>query len=94
VVRKSTVLEGLLIHRVQPQYPVIAKQLHIQGAVVVDALIGRDGRIEQATVIRGQALLNRSAVEAIKQWQYRPYYLNGEPVEVETEITVNFVMEH
>jgi periplasmic protein TonB len=94
VVRKSAVLEGLLIHRVQPQYPVIAKQLHIQGAVVVDALIGRDGRIEQATVIRGQALLNRSAVEAIKQWQYRPYYLNGEPVEVETEITVNFVMEH
>jgi periplasmic protein TonB len=94
VVRKSSVLEGLLIDRVEPQYPTIAKQLHIQGAVVIDALIGRDGRIEQTTVIRGQALLNKSAMEAIKQWQYRPYYLNGEPVEVETQITVNFVMEH
>ncbi len=93
VVRKSSVLEGLLIHRVEPQYPNIAKQLHIQGAVVIDAFIGRDGRIEQTTVIRGQALLNKSAVEAIKHWQYRPYLLNGEPVEVETQITVNFVMD-
>jgi periplasmic protein TonB len=77
-----------------PVDPSSAKQLYIQGAVVIDALIGRDGRIEQTTVIRGQALLNKSAMEAIKQWQYRPYYLNGEPVEVETQITVNFVMEH
>jgi len=93
VVRTSSMMEGSLIHRVQPQYPAIAKQLHIQGAVVVNAIIGRDGRIEQAQVIRGQALLDRAALDAVRQWQYRPYYLNGEPIEVETQITVNFVLE-
>ncbi len=93
VVRTSSMMEGSLIHRVQPQYPAIAKQLHIQGAVVVNAIIGRDGRIEQAQVIRGQALLDRAALDAVRQWQYRPYYLNGEPIEVETQITVNFVLQ-
>jgi protein TonB len=93
LIRTSSVMEGLLIHRVQPQYPAIARQLHIQGAVIVDAIIGRDGHIQQAHVTRGQTLLNNSALEAVKQWQYRPYHLNGEPIEVETQITVNFVME-
>ncbi len=93
LVRTSVIMEGNLIHRVQPQYPAIAKQLHIQGAVVVNAIIGRDGRIGQAQVIRGLALLNRAALDAVRQWQYRPYYLNGEPIEVETQITVNFVLE-
>jgi periplasmic protein TonB len=93
VVRTSSMMEGSLIHRVQPRYPAIAKQLHIQGAVVVNAIIGRDGRIEQAQVIRGQALLDRAALDAVRQWQYRPYYLNGEAIEVETQITVNFVLE-
>jgi protein TonB len=93
VIRTSSMLEGNLIHRIQPQYPAIAKQLHIQGAVVLNAIIGRDGRIEQTQVIRGQALLNKAALDAVRQWQYRPYYLNGEPIEVETQITVNFVLE-
>jgi periplasmic protein TonB len=93
LIRTSSVMEGLLIHRVQPRYPPIALQTHTQGAVIVSAIIGRDGRIEQAQVIRGQALLNNAALEAVKQWQYRPYYLNGEAIEVETQITVNFVIE-
>jgi periplasmic protein TonB len=92
LMRTSSVMEGLLIHRVQPRYPPIALQTHTQGAVIVSAIIGRDGRIEQAQVIRGQALLNNAALEAVKQWQYRPYYLNGVAIEVETQITVNFVI--
>jgi protein TonB len=93
VIRTSSMMEGSLIHRVQPQYPAIAKQLYIQGAVVVNAVIGRDGRIEQAQVVRGQALLDKAVLDAVRQWQYRPYYLNGEPIEVETQITINFVLE-
>jgi len=86
-------MEGNLVHRVEPQYPMIAKQLHIQGVVILKAVISREGRIEQAETVQGQDLLSRAALEAVRQWKYRPYYLNGEPVEVETQITVNFVLE-
>ncbi len=91
--RQSVVMEGNLVHRVEPQYPMIAKQLHIQGVVILKAVISREGRIEQAETVQGQDLLSRAALEAVRQWKYRPYYLNGEPVEVETQITVNFVLE-
>jgi len=87
-------MEGNLVHRVEPQYPMIAKQLHIQGVVILKAVISREGRIEQAETVQGQDLLSRAALEAVRQWKYRPYYLNGEPVEVETQITVNFILEH
>ena len=86
-------MEGNLIHRVQPEYPFIAKQMHLQGAVVLKAVISRQGTIEQATVVSGADLLARAALDAVRQWRYRPYYLNHEPVEVETQITVNFVLE-
>lgn len=86
-------MEGNLVHRVEPQYPMIAKQLHIQGVVILKAVISREGRIEQAETVQGQDLLSRAALEAVRQWKYRPYYLNGEPVEVETQITVNFVLD-
>lgn len=72
----------------------IAKQLHIEGAVVVKAFISREGTIERAEVERGQPLLAHAALAAVKQWRYRPYYLNHEPIEVETEITVNFILHH
>ena len=91
--RQSVIMEGNLIHRVQPEYPFIAKQIHLQGTVVLKAVISREGVIEQATVIAGSDLLARSALTAVRQWRYRPYYLNHEPVEVETQITVNFVLE-
>ncbi len=91
--RQSVVMEGNLVHRVEPQYPMIAKQLHIQGVVILKAVISREGRIEQAETVQGQDLLSRAALEAVRQWKYRPYYLNGEPVEVETQITVNFVLD-
>jgi periplasmic protein TonB len=91
--RQSVIMEGNLIHRVQPEYPFMAKQLRLQGAVVLKAVISREGVIEQAIVITGPDLLARSALAAVRQWRYRPYYLNHEPIEVETQITVNFVLE-
>lgn len=86
-------MEGNLVHRVEPQYPFIAKQLHIEGTVVLKAFISRQGTIERVQVERGQEMLARAAIEAVLQWQYRPYYLNNEPIEVETEITVNFKLQ-
>ena len=91
--RRSVVMEGNLIRRVEPQYPVIAKQLHIQGTVILKAYISREGTIEHLQVESGQPLLVRAAVEAVKQWRYRPYFLNNVPIEVETEVTVKFVLQ-
>lgn len=91
-VHTSVVMEGNLIHRVDPQYPPIAKQLRVEGPVVIRAWITRDGVIEREQVESGHPMLARAALEAVRQWRYRPYYLNHEPVEVETEITVNFVL--
>jgi protein TonB len=93
-IRTSVVMEGNLIRRVEPQYPVIAKQIHLEGAVVLNAIIGRDGNIERMEVASGPTLLAAAAKEAVSRWKYRPYLLNGEPVEVETQITVNFVLAH
>ncbi len=92
-VRQSVVMEGNLIHKVEPQYPAIAKQLHIEGTVVVKAFISREGVITRAEAESGQPLLVRAALDAVRQWRYRPYYLNHEPIEVATEITVNFVLQ-
>ena len=92
-VRTSVIMESNLIHRVQPEYPFMAKQLRLQGAVVLKAVISREGTIERMTVLAGDVRLAASALAAVRQWRYRPYYLNHEPVEVETQITVNFVLE-
>jgi periplasmic protein TonB len=92
-IRQSVVMEGNLIHRVEPQYPAIAKGLHIAGAVVLKAIISRDGAITNLKVESGQSLLAQAALQAVRQWHYRPYYLNNQPIEVETEITVNFVLQ-
>ncbi|HZQ17315.1 MAG TPA: energy transducer TonB [Terriglobales bacterium] len=91
-VRTSVMMEGNLIHKVEPQYPAVAQQLHIEGSVIIQAWISREGFIERAQVVSGHPLLVHAALEAVRQWRYRPYYLNHEPVEVETEITVNFVI--
>lgn len=91
-VQVSHLMDGYLIYRVQPEYPAMARLAHIQGSVVLHALIGRDGRIEQLQVVSGQAMLVQSAINAVSQWRYRPYVLNNEPVEVETQITVNFTL--
>ncbi len=90
----STVVEGLLIHRVQPSYPHLAQLTHVQGVVELRAVIGKDGRIEQLQLVRGHPLLAQAAIEAVRQWRYRPYMLNGVAVEVEAQITVNFRLDH
>ncbi|MFB3915294.1 MAG: energy transducer TonB [Terriglobales bacterium] len=86
------VAEGLLIHKVMPAYPPLARQARIQGAVVLQANISKSGSIENLHVVQGHPMLAPAAIEAVKQWRYKPYYLNGEPVEVETVITVNFTL--
>jgi len=88
----SRMMEGNLIHRVQPDYPPLARQVRVQGLVVLRAMISREGTIEDLQVLSGHPMLVKAAVEAVRQWRYRPYELNGEPVEVETEVKVNFVL--
>jgi protein TonB len=90
--RVSVVMEGNLIHRVEPQYPAIAQQIRLQGTVLLKAFIGADGTIQQVQVISGPGILANAARAAVSQWRYRPYYLNGIPIPVETEITVNFTL--
>jgi len=86
------VMEGALIQKVQPVYPSLALMSHIQGPVVLQALISRAGEIENLRVVSGSPYLSRAALEAVRQWRYRPYRLNNEPVEVETQIVVNFTL--
>src|SRR5271166_4227658 len=86
------VSQGLLIHKVQPTYPPLARQARIQGTVVLQALIGKDGNIQNLHVVSGHPMLTNAALEAVKEWKYKPYYLNNEPVEVETTINVNFTL--
>ncbi len=85
------VTSGMLLKRVQPVYPAQALQMHIQGTVSLRATIGKDGLIKDVKVLSGPATLARAATEAVHQWKYRPYTLNGEPVEIQTDININFV---
>jgi len=84
------VSQGLLIRKVQPNYPPLARQARIQGNVVLTAEISKDGSIENLRLVSGHPMLAPAAIEAVKQWKYKPYFLNGEPVEVETQVTVIF----
>ena len=86
----SDLSPGSLIHRVEPIYPRIAALSQIHGVVRLHAIIATDGTIQSLSVIDGSPLLVEAARDAVKQWRYRPYILNGQPVEVETIITVNF----
>ncbi len=88
----SGVAQGLLIHEVKPQYPPLARQARIQGTVVLQAVIGKDGKIQNLEVVSGHPMLIQAALEAVKQWRYKPYYLNGEPVEVDTQVNINFTL--
>ncbi len=92
VARPSHIQESLLIRQIKPTYPPIAKQTRVQGPVTLQAVISRDGSIQRLRVISGHPLLTGAALDAVQQWRYRPYLLNGEPVEVETQITVNFIL--
>ena len=84
------VMAGRIYDRVLPQYPPIAKAAGIQGTVVLQATISKNGAIEHLQVLSGPALLQQAAIDAVRQWRYRPYLLNGEPVDVETTVNVVF----
>jgi periplasmic protein TonB len=92
VFRTSSMLQGALIHSVQPVYPPLAKMARIQGSVELAAIIGKDGSIENLRTLSGPPMLVAAAVNAVRQWRYRPYILNNEAIEVETRITVNFTL--
>ena len=86
------VSQGLLVHQVKPVYPALARQARIQGTVVLQAVISKTGDIEGLHLVSGHPMLAPAAIDAVKQWKYKPYFLNGEPVEVETTINVNFTL--
>ena len=79
-------MQGMLIDKVIPAYPAIARAIRASGTVVLQATISRTGTIENLRVVSGPALLRQAALDAVKQWRYRPYMLNGQPVEVETAV--------
>jgi protein TonB len=83
-------VQGLLLRPIQPVYPAIAKAARVQGEVVIDAIISKAGRIESLKVLSGPQMLRQAALDAVEQARYQPYRLNGEPVEVQTEVRVVF----
>jgi TonB family protein len=86
------VTQGMVISKAQPVYPADAKAARIQGTVVISAIIGKDGSVQTMRLLSGHPMLAPAAMDAVKQWKYRPYILNGTPVEVETQMTVNFML--
>jgi protein TonB len=81
-----------VVSRVDPSYPLLAKQMKVQGAVVLEALISKSGSIQNIQVLSGPAILSEAAREAVKQWHFKPYYQAGQPVETEARVTVNFTI--
>jgi protein TonB len=88
------VSRGLLIKQVQPTYPPNALRLRIEGSVQMMATLSKNGDITEVKVLSGDQQLSQAAASAVKQWKYKPYLLNGEPVEIQTQITVNFKLPH
>ena len=81
---------GLILKKVDPVYPPLARQARIQGTVILKVVISKSGDVENIKLFSGHPMLAPAAIDAVKQWKYKPYLLNGEPVEVETRVTVNF----
>ena len=94
VVRRTHLDPAMLIYRVDPIYPALPKQIHKEGRVELHARIATDGSIRSLEVVDGDPMFFQSALEAVRQWRYRPTILNGEPVEIDTHITVIYTMPH
>jgi len=90
---ESGIMAGQVIKRADPVYPSVAKASRVQGTVVLSAIIGKDGTVEKLTPVSGPPMLIASALDAVRQWQYKPYLLNGQPIEVQTTINVNYTLE-
>lgn len=89
----SKLVEGFVVYKSVPQYPIIPKTMGIQGTVVLQAMISKSGTIEGLHVISGPQMLQQAAIDAVKAWRYKPYLLNGQAVEVETTVNVIFKLE-
>jgi len=94
VVRRTRLDPAMLIYRVEPIYPDLPKQIHKEGRVELHARIATDGSIQSLEVVGGDPMFIQSALEAVRQWRYRPTILNGQPVEIDTHITVIYTMPH
>jgi protein TonB len=94
ILHVTTIDPAMLISRVEPQYPVLARQTHREGRVELRAIIGTDGTIQSLQVVSGDPLFLLSAREAVQQWRYKPTYLNGRAVQIDTYITVVYTMQH
>jgi periplasmic protein TonB len=84
------VVMGNVINKVDPVYPDMARQARLSGSVVYQVMIGQDGSVNNVRVVSGHPMLVQSGLDAVKQWTFKPYYLNGQPVAVETQITMTF----
>jgi TonB family protein len=91
-VRLSPETSQAVSHPVNPDYPLLARQMKVQGSVILQALIGRDGSIQDLRVVSGPAILAAAAREAVKQWRFKPYFQEGQPIETQARITVNFTI--
>jgi protein TonB len=85
---------AMLIHRVEPVYPPLARQIHREGRVELRAIISTDGTIQSLQIVSGDPIFLRSALDAVEQWHYKPTILNGQPVEIDTYISVVYTMQH
>jgi TonB family protein len=86
-------MQGMLLKKANPVYPPAAKKARIQGSVVLNAVIGKEGHVENLTVVSGPNELQQSALDAVRQWVYKPFLLNGDPVEVKTTISVVYTLK-
>jgi periplasmic protein TonB len=94
VVHRTSIDPAMLRRRIDPEYPILAKQTHREGRVELHAMIGTDGFIQSLQIVGGDAMFYSSALAAVQQWVYRPTYLNGVAVQVDTTITVIYTMQH
>jgi TonB family protein len=92
IVRRTNLSASMLLHRVEPIYPTLARQMHRPGRVELRAIIATDGSIDSLRVVSGDPLFFQSALEAVRQWRYTPTILDGQPVKVDTYITVTYVL--
>ena len=82
---------GVLLHKVQPVYPVEARRMHMAGSVVIDAVVNVEGQVDDLKLVSGEPLLSAAAMDAVRKWQYSPYLLNGKPIPRQTRITISFI---
>ncbi len=89
----QAVLQAFIVHKVLPEYPEAALKSHVEGAVTVTVFIDAHGDVEKTSDAKGEPLLVPAATEALKQWKFNPYYLNKQPVEVESQVTITFELK-